>query len=188
MEKAAEALTNYFLKANIIEDGQKEWCRYMIMHRMMNVVSLLVLVPIGAILAGWVNSLLFTLGYRFLRTRTGGYHAHTPFQCLISAVVIQVGSLFLLLPIFQHQVWLLLMLALSVIIILLLSPVDNKNIHITDEERANLTKSVHKRLFIMILAVLVSMKATQHIAADLALSVFITAFTICLSRLGLGIQ
>lgn len=46
MEKAAEALTNYFLKANLIEDGQKEWCRYMIMHRMMNVVSLLVLVPI----------------------------------------------------------------------------------------------------------------------------------------------
>lgn len=188
MEKAAEALTNYFLKANIIEDRQKEWCRYMIMHRMMNVVSLFVLVPLGALLSGWVNSLLFTLGYRFLRTRTGGYHAHTPSQCLMFAAIIQVVSLSLLLPIFQHQLWLLLMLALSAVTILLLSPVDNKNIHITDVERANLTKSVQKRVFIMILAVVVCMKAAPHIAADLALSAFITAFTICLSRLGLGIQ
>ena len=93
METFAEAVTQFCLRKHLIDSHQTEWCHYMVVHRAMSIISLLWLVPVGALLSKWYISLAFVLSYRFLRSRTGGYHAKTPFGCILSSTCLQIAGM-----------------------------------------------------------------------------------------------
>ena len=93
METFAEAVTQFCLRKHLIDSHQTEWCHYMVVRRAMSIISLLWLVPVGALLSKWYISLAFVLSYRFLRSRTGGYHAKSPLGCILSSTCLQITGM-----------------------------------------------------------------------------------------------
>ena len=83
MEHLAETMTDFFLRHKYITEEQTEWCRYMLVKNMMSIASLVLLLPLGTLIVGWGGVLFYTFVFRFLRERTGGYHAKTPHGCLV---------------------------------------------------------------------------------------------------------
>ena len=95
MEHLAKTMTDLLLRHKYITEEQAEWCHYMLVKNMMSIASLVLLLPFGALIAGWGGVLFYTFVFRFLRERTGGYHAKTPHGCLFSSVCCQSVMLFL---------------------------------------------------------------------------------------------
>lgn len=91
MEVLAEKLTCFFLQRHVIESDQAEWLQYGLARRLMGLCTFILLLPVGAILVGWLESFLFVLTFRFLRTRTGGYHAKTAHGCLAASLSIMIA-------------------------------------------------------------------------------------------------
>lgn len=86
METLAVRVTHFFLQKHYIESDQAEWFQYGLVRRMMGALTFLLLLPIGAIVVGLGGSFFYLLVFRFLRTRTGGYHAKTPHGCLLASL------------------------------------------------------------------------------------------------------
>ena len=145
MEQIANRLTHRLLCGGYIEADQLEWCRYAVMRRCMGALSFLVMVLAGALLVDWRAAVLFTAAFRFLRIRTGGYHAKTPMRCLLVSLCMQLCSLFAARQI--CGVWFYGALAiLSVGLIVRLAPANNAALHLTPEEMAALRPAIRARV------------------------------------------
>ena len=90
METLAANVTHFFLQKHYIEPDQAEWFQYGLASRMMGCLTFLLLLPAGALFVGWISSFLYLYTFRFLRMRTGGYHAKTPHGCLL----VSLGTMF----------------------------------------------------------------------------------------------
>lgn len=189
MEQIANRLTDCLLHRGYIEADQTEWCHYAVMRRCMGILSFLVMVFAGALLVDWRAAVLFTVAFRFLRLRTGGYHAKTPHACLLTSLCVQLSSLFL--ARYIRSVWLFSVMAIfSVSSILKLAPANNAAIHLTREEMAVLRPAIRTRVAVVFIAggslsfllpnLLWGGCVFSALAADAVLLVF--------SALGLGAQ
>ena len=78
MEHLAETMTDFLLRRKYITEEQTEWCHYMLIKNIMSIASLVLLLPLGALIVGWGGTLFYTFVFRFLRARTGGYPANHP--------------------------------------------------------------------------------------------------------------
>ena len=96
MENLAEKITIFLAAHNYIAEDKKDWCHYVVIKFLMSALSLCLLIPIGSLVVGWIGSILYTFTFRFLRARTGGYHAKTPHGCLITSVCQMQVCLYLL--------------------------------------------------------------------------------------------
>lgn len=144
MEQLANSLTNRLLLRGYIDADQTDWCRYMLVCRGMNLLSLLLLIPAGALLAGWRVSLLYTACFRFLRVRTGGYHAKTPRGCLFCSVCAQTAAFWAVRQTGSFFFWSAAMLA-SICVIFELAPANNAALHLSPAEMAALRPSIRAR-------------------------------------------
>ena len=81
MEHLAETMTDFLLRRKYITEEQTEWCHYMLIKNIMSIASLVLLLPLGALIVGWGGTLFYTFVFRFLRARTGGYHAYARPGC-----------------------------------------------------------------------------------------------------------
>ena len=187
MEDFSEKLTKYFLQKDLIEINQIPWCEYMIKCRVMDVVSLLWLVPIGSLVAPWYSSSAFVLSYRFLRSRTGGYYAKSPLGCLLAATVTQlIGGFFV--SRIKSALLLFCILFLSSILVVWLSPANNPELHLTQVEIQALLPRIKVRLFFVWLLILVLFPFFPQIAASILLGVAATALLLVLSKYGIGVN
>lgn len=189
LEQVTNRLTDHLLRGGYIESDQLEWCRYAVMRRSMGALSFLVMVLAGALFVDWRAAVLFTAVFRFLRIRTGGYHAKTPHMCLLTALCVQIFSLLLVRHI--RSIWLYgVMAVFSVGLILKLAPANNAALHLTREEIEVLRPAIRKRvavvlplggaLFFLLPDPLWGGSAIVALAADAVLLV--------LSAIGLGAQ
>lgn len=187
MNLFASYVTNLFLKKEFISIDQTEWCHYMVVHRTMNIVSFVILVPIGALIVNWESSILFVSGYRFLRSRTGGYHAKTPMACLLLSVLLQI----VVLPsiyISFNPLTLIGVLLVSLPVIILLSPANNAEIHLTDYEIQAIKPRVLIRLLVIVILIFLLFPLNILYSKSLILSTAITALLLIVSRFGYGAQ
>lgn len=94
MEALPARIAAFCLQKHYIESDQIAWLRYGLMRRLMGMVTfLLLLLPVGAFFDGWGSTSLFLLIFRFIRMRTGGYHAKTPAGCLLGSTFTMIVSL-----------------------------------------------------------------------------------------------
>ena len=133
MERLASFITHYMYKHKYIEKEQIEWLHYAIIHRGMNSFTFVLLFSEGLLLTSWDGSLLFIGKFRFLRTRTGGYHAETPFQCFLASVSITYVSLKIAQSV-TSSTMLMLLMVLAGLTIIVTAPSNNQNIHLSQEE------------------------------------------------------
>lgn len=187
MDTFSETLTSYFLRKGWIEISQVSWCKYMVKHRAMDVISLLWLVPVGCLVVPWYISLTFVLSYRFLRSRTGGYHAKTPHGCLFASTATQLAGGFLILHV-QGTLLLFCILVVSSILIVVLSPANNAEMHLTAEEIKALLPRIKLRLLFLWLLAFVLAFFIPEMATSIILGGATTALLLLLSKIGIGVN
>lgn len=187
MDTFSETLTSYFLRKGWIEISQVSWCKYMVKHRAMDVISLLWLVPVGCLVAPWYISLTFVLSYRFLRSRTGGYHAKTPHGCLFASTATQLAGGFLILHV-RGTLLLFCILVVSSILIVVLSPANNAELHLSAEEIKALLPRIKLRLLFLWLLVFILGFFIPEMATSIILGVATTALLLLLSKIGIGVN
>ena len=187
METFAEAVTQFCLRKHLIDSHQTEWCHYMVVRRAMSIISLLWLVPVGALLSKWYISLAFVLSYRFRRSRTGGYHAKSPLGCILSSTCLQItGMCFVSCT--KGLLRIAVLFVISSIIIIRQAPANNAELHLTTEEIQALKPRIKMRLLILFTLMLAFSLMLPRIAVCISFGVAVTAALLLLSRMGMGAQ
>ncbi len=148
MEKLSHKIGDDLVRSGIVKEEDAEVYIYginQIMAYVFNVSSSLI---IGLIFGVTFEIIIFMAAYIPLRSFAGGYHAKTPLRCYIFSVimliVVSIGLKYLCPADCVYYV----VLAVSVFVILVLSPVEDKNKPLDEVEH-----KVYKRRTVIITAV-----------------------------------
>lgn len=182
MEALAARIAAFCLQKHYIEPDQIAWLQYGLMRRLMGMVTFLLLLPVGAFFDGWGSTFLFLLVFRFIRMRTGGYHAKTPEGCLLGSTFTMIVSLRL------HPVSNLICLAAASILILRLAPANNAALHLNAEELVAVRKEVKLRLAIAMLSACLLLFFREPIAYRVTSAILAVAVALLISKHGFGMQ
>lgn len=187
METLAARVTYFFLQKHYIEADQAKWFQYGLVRRMMGCLTFLLLLPLGAGLVGWAGAFLYLCTFRFLRTRTGGYHARTPHGCLLTSLCTMAAALtfakFIRAPLFGGIV-----LLGAALCILLLAPANNASLHLTASEIDAIRPRVWVRLAGAVLAGCLLLYICTPLGSCIAVSLLTVAAMLTLANLGFGAQ
>ena len=154
---------------------------------MMGFLSFIVLVSLGALVSNFFSSLIFFFFFRFLRSRTGGFHAKTPFGCIVASSLNQIAFL-LLSQVNSKKSFLWILCIPTIIIIFSLSPANNANLHLSSHEFLSLKPKIYYRVIITAsFAVLMSYIDIQ-ISACITAAMISDALLLSLAHLGFGQQ
>jgi len=185
--KIAECVTNQFLKYGLITDNQREWCVYTIHKKTLSMAVCCLLVLTGSGIGGLTHSLVFTFGFLFLRQRTNGYHAKTELGCIAVSLLFEIIAMWML-PYFVFDVYIVVLIG-SFLCVLMLSPVNNKQIHLSEKEQHSIRWRAHLRTALVATLSLVLWYYGYNLSAiSAALALFFTGISLTLSIAGLGIQ
>ncbi|MEM1485834.1 accessory gene regulator B family protein [Oscillospiraceae bacterium PP1C4] len=143
LTRVAESITNSLITNGNIKSEDKEIYSYGFEMGIAMLGNLLTSILIGLFLGKLVECIVFLLAYMPLRSYAGGYHASSHLRCyfLSSAILILVlltipSALALTSPYKS-----VMLVACSAIIILILSPVQDSNKPLDDDERKMYAKN-----------------------------------------------
>lgn len=122
---------------NIIDDERYEICRYGINQLFTTILDFATILLIGFVFNMVPEGIIFTAAYIPIRIYAGGYHAKTPQRCwLFSAIMLlMVLCIIKYTPNNPAFFWIYTVLSLvSCIIIWILSPVEDKNKTLDEQE------------------------------------------------------
>ena len=138
----AELLSNYFVKNKIILSEDKNIYKYGAEVTISSILGILVIVIISAFLGKIQDGILFLLCFIPIRVYTGGYHANTYIKCnfifIIVFLLIILGSSNLP-EVFEIQISIFVGIV-SLVLIILLSPIENKHKPICSDEKKKYKK------------------------------------------------
>ena len=123
-----------------VNPKEKEICSYGIEILVSSIIGTIIIVTIGTALGMLPETLVYLAIFIVLRQYTGGLHLDTYTKCNVSSCLLFIGIMFLykfLSEMFSIYV-LSLCVFLSVSVIIMNCPVENKNKPITEAERAKL--------------------------------------------------
>lgn len=187
MEHLAETMTDFLLRRKYITEEQTEWCHYMLIKNIMSIASLVLLLPLGALIVGWGGTLFYTFVFRFLRARTGGYHAKTPHGCLLGSVCCQSVMLFLSAHM-PDPVVSAFIAGFSCLSIALFGPANHPELHLSKKELKALQPRIYIRLLIVVALTAVLLFFRPDWGACTAFGVFAAALLLVISLQGYGAQ
>ncbi len=122
------------MRSSVVKAEEVEIYIYGINQILVSVLNISSALIIGLIFGTLLEVTVFMAAYIPLRSFAGGYHAKTPLRCyiysLIMLVIVSMGLKYLSLAIGVYYVTLL----ISVLIVLVLSPVEDKNKPLDDLE------------------------------------------------------
>ena len=187
METLAARVTSFFLQKHYIKPEQAEWFQYGLTRRMIGFLTLLLLLPIGAILVGWIGSFLYLYTFRFMRTRTGGYHAKTPHGCLLISLATMFAALTLAKKL--HSPFLVgTVLFASALCIFVLAPANNASLHLASNEITAIRPRVRLRLACVVLISCLLLYICAPLASCMAVALLAVAVMLVLTNSGVGAQ
>lgn len=187
METFATKLTHLFLKNHYIEPDQAEWFQYGLVRRMMGCLTFFLLLPVGAVLVGWVGSFLYLYTFRFLRVRTGGYHSKTTYGCLFTSLCTMFIALTLA-KVIQVPLLGSIVLFCTALLILILGPVNNASLHLTTTEVAAIRPRIWLRLITTVLIGFLLLYTHAPLGFCIVVSQLAVAIMLLLANLGFGVQ
>ena len=168
MEHLAKTMTDLLLRHKYITEEQAEWCHYMLVKNMMSIASLVLLLPFGALIAGWGGVLFYTFVFRFLRERTGGYHAKS------TRMPDPVVSAFVA--------------GFSCLSIALFGPANHPELHLSEKELKALQPRIYIRLLIVAALTMALLFVRPDWGACTAFAAFAVALLLGISLRGYGAQ
>lgn len=147
----------------------------------------MLLLPLGALIVGWGGTLFYTFVFRFLRARTGGYHAKTPHGCLLGSVCCQSVMLFLSAHM-PDPVVSAFIAGFSCLSIALFGPANHPELHLSEKELKALQPRIYIRLLIVVALTAVLLFFRPDWGACTAFGVFAAALLLVISLQGYGAQ
>ncbi len=115
------------------EKEREEIIRYGIKRGTVIFASTLITILMGWILGIFWQGITFWMSLSMLRKYAGGYHADTEKRCYVISFIVVAVSLFCIKLINYSGAWGIVLQTLSLLVILFLAPVENKN-HILDKD------------------------------------------------------
>lgn len=185
----AEKITEKLKKENAITNKQYGMCKYGIQQGATMMLNAVTIISIGVILNEIWQAVLFMLFYVPLRSNAGGYHAKTALRCYFYSIVIMIAVLLAIKYLILSNFICIIMLIFSSGVILILSPVEDKNKLLDDVECIVYRK---RTLIITILEILVSLMCLIFELDKVSLCIVwvlnIMAFVLLIGKIKNGIK
>lgn len=137
ISKLSELIALYLYREQIIDEGKTPVCAYGIELIISTLIGFILVCLVGLIMNALAFALIFYLVFVGVRLFTGGYHADSHIKCKITLIIC---SLFVLLCSKHYEVLNesglhILFLAIYLVCVFLLSPVEHVNAPLTEQER-----------------------------------------------------
>ena len=117
---------------NIIEPKSYEWLVYSMLKRLTTWVTWALLILVGGLFFGFVQTIVFGFCFLFLRACTNGFHATSYMRCLFLSLCMEICCLW-----FSNRFSLLattIFLIISDLVVWFNSPSNNACIHLSIDE------------------------------------------------------
>lgn len=153
---------------------------YVLLERITTLCTFSAVVALGALFSNIGCAFLFAIVLMYLRAYTNGHHAKTYLSCLVNSCIIEVLGVLLcnyLTPILS-LFWAL----FSALIILILAPLNNEQIHFSPEEFEAVRTACHKRLAILFILHVVLLPLLPVSAYCISLAMSADAFLLLIAR------
>lgn len=133
----SENITNYYIEKNIINPEMKSIYEYGVWLIINDIISFSMILIISAIIRRFLYGVIFLTVFYFLRLRSGGFHAKKVWicRCTMAAAFAGVILFTYILNMFHINWSILLINVLSVLMMLPIIPVENKNKRLTELKR-----------------------------------------------------
>lgn len=137
MKNYYEKLSTCLVKSNVIKKEDKNLYEYAIVIIVHAILNIILTVLLGVIFNMLKETIYFFIAFIFLRKFTGGIHAKRYIFCLVYSTILMAFSLFIIKYFEQmsnHFVFLRIII-ISSIMIIILSPLDNINKKLCNNEK-----------------------------------------------------
>jgi len=179
--RMSENIASAFVLHGVIHEDDREVYSYSLELLFSTLFSLLFVAIVATLTGTLIYSALFLIGFMPLRVIAGGYHAKNHFRCFM--ILVFAYSVFLLLLAYMPTAHIfpaiLAGTAMSIIFVFLLSPSEDNNKPLSDNQIVRLKKS--SRVAVMVYAVSI-------FALTLALSDIRFAFALSLGVIVVGLS
>lgn len=150
----AKMLSSFFISKNLIEEDDQEVYDYCLEIMLSTILNFLVVLVISLITHTIIPTIFYIVSFMIVRGTAGGYHAESHLSCL-AILVFSYGSFLALLNIFPNM-WLkiisLIFVFLAVVLVFILSPIEDHNKPLTEQETKKFKKK--SRTVILLLSLL----------------------------------
>ena len=157
MEFISRHVTQWLTKNNVINKQEEELYEYAVYSLLITMLPLLMAFGIGCTMNKCAASIVFILPFMLIRKYSGGYHCKYPWICIIISTGILYFGIYIVDKI-NHNKYVDLIFVVSVIGLMILSPIDSANRRLEDDE-----KKVYKKrtIYLLILSAIVYMAMLQ---------------------------
>lgn len=130
-------LTERFIRRGILDQDLADWCIYWLQKRILTALVVSLMLILGNLVFGAKATICFLLGLLPLRRRLNGYHAKSPYTCMVLSVGVMMVAL-LIHSSFTQLVSLVFsivnfVMCLGLVLFVLVDQA-NMQLHLTDEE------------------------------------------------------
>ncbi len=125
--KTAKQLVVHLEENQIIKSDDRELYVYGFNQGLTILLNLVTTLGIGLLFDSTVQLVVFMVAYIPLRSYAGGYHARTPLKCYMISIIMLIAVSICLRCIVLNHWWYWILVVLSIILIVFLSPVEDKN-------------------------------------------------------------
>lgn len=154
--KLSEQITGNLENKETIQSEDRELYRYGFEQGLTMLLNLVTTLVIGLLFGKLLEVCLFMAAYIPLRSYAGGYHAKTPFRCYLLSIVILTAVMLFMKYLALDNIVYYLMILVSGAVILILSPVEDKNKPLDDSELKVYKNRASSILLIEMIAFIVS--------------------------------
>lgn len=148
MDLLVNKLVTYCISNHYVDSSKEEWLRYGFEMRL---ATLLVLIPFIALACALTNlpcALSFFVSFFYLKRFTSGYHAKSPYTCLLASLLIELFFLCVYCPLLDYR-RVILADTFCVIGIFKMAPYNHPNIHLTAEEQNTLQHASRRSVIVL---------------------------------------
>lgn len=148
MDLLVRKLVAYCISNHYVDSSKEEWLRYGFETRLSTLLVLIPFVVLACILTNLPCAISFFISFFYLKRFTSGYHADSPYVCLIASLLIELLFLCVLCPLLDYY-RLILVDAFCVFGIFIMAPYNHPNIHLTAEELAALQHASRRSVLLL---------------------------------------
>lgn len=136
ISKLGQIITDLLIRENIVKISEKEIYEYGVELLISTLVNLFIIILIGVLSGQIIECIIFFCVFCLMRFLCGGFHAESYLKCtlLFTSILLSVLLINHMLYNISYHYWIIMYL-FSAFIIGFLSPIDNPNKLLTNEEK-----------------------------------------------------
>lgn len=175
-------LTDILVRQSIIEEEDKELYSYGMEQGIVTLFNFATAIAVGFVFGMVCETIIFTAAYMPIRIYAGGYHSKTRVRCYFTSILLLVAVLLGIK--YLSFIYLVSILLISMVVIIVLSPVANSNKPLVGAEEKVYRKKAIIYAFVLFVLCTVFKGFNLSIVSDsIAMAIAATAFMLILGKI-----